>query len=43
MASHKAARRAVEAGYRDVSVMVDGLKGWKSAGNPVARLDAPAT
>jgi len=35
MASHKAARRAVETGYTDVSVMVDGLKGWKAAGNPV--------
>jgi len=35
MASHKAARRAVEAGYTDVSVMVEGLKGWKAAGNPV--------
>jgi rhodanese-related sulfurtransferase len=36
MASHKAARRAVEAGYTDVAVMVDGLKGWKAAGQPVA-------
>jgi len=37
MASHGAARRAVEAGYRDVSVMVDGLKGWRAAGQPVVK------
>jgi rhodanese-related sulfurtransferase len=35
MASHGAARRAVEAGYTNVSVMADGLKGWKAAGEPV--------
>ena len=40
MASHRAARRAVEAGYTDVSVMVDGLKGWKAAGNAVAQFQA---
>src|SRR5579871_5150975 len=28
-ASHEAARRALEAGYADVSVMVDGIYGWK--------------
>ncbi len=39
MASHGAARRAVEAGYTDVSVMVDWLKGWRAAGKPVARPD----
>ncbi len=38
MASHGAARRAVEAGYTDVSVMVDGLKGWRAAGQPVVKL-----
>jgi rhodanese-related sulfurtransferase len=38
MASHKAARRAVEAAYTDVAVMADGLKGWKAAGRPVATL-----
>src|SRR6266581_4205780 len=37
MASHGAARRAVEAGYTDVSVMVDGLKGWRAAGQPVVK------
>jgi rhodanese-related sulfurtransferase len=36
MASHAAARRAVEAGYRDVRVMADGIEGWKSAGKPTA-------
>jgi len=34
MASHGAARRAVAAGYLDVSVMVDGIKGWDEAGQP---------
>jgi len=34
MASHEAARRAVEAGYKDVSVMADGIEGWKNAGMP---------
>ena len=28
MASHEAARRAVDAGYTDVNVMADGLTGW---------------
>jgi rhodanese-related sulfurtransferase len=36
MASHEAARRAVKAGYRDVSVMADGIIGWRQAGKPVA-------
>jgi rhodanese-related sulfurtransferase len=36
MASHEAAGRAAEAGYTDVSVMVDGMKGWKEAGQPAA-------
>jgi rhodanese-related sulfurtransferase len=35
MASHQAAGRAAAAGYTDVSVMNDGIKGWKEAGNPV--------
>jgi len=29
------AGRAVEAGYTDVGVIVDGLKGWRAAGQPV--------
>jgi rhodanese-related sulfurtransferase len=32
MASHEAARRAVKAGYTDVSVMADGIQGWRDAG-----------
>jgi len=36
MASHEAARRAVKAGYTDVSVMVGGIMGWKDAGQPTA-------
>ena len=31
-ASHQAAQRALEAGYTDVSVLPDGIKGWKEAG-----------
>jgi rhodanese-related sulfurtransferase len=34
-ASHEAARRAIAAGYTDVSVMSDGIEGWKQAGKPV--------
>jgi rhodanese-related sulfurtransferase len=37
MASHEAARRAVDAGYSDVSVMSDGIMGWNQAGKPVAK------
>jgi rhodanese-related sulfurtransferase len=33
-ASDKAASRALAAGYTDVSVLRDGIKGWKSAGQP---------
>jgi rhodanese-related sulfurtransferase len=32
MASHEAARRAVNAGYKDINVMADGIMGWKAAG-----------
>jgi len=35
-ASDKAAKRAAEAGYADVSVMRPGIRGWKSAGQPTA-------
>lgn len=34
-ASHTAAKRAIEAGYSDVNVMVDGIYGWKSAGKAI--------
>jgi rhodanese-related sulfurtransferase len=36
MASHGAAARAIKAGYTDVSVMADGIMGWKDAGQPVS-------
>ena len=36
MASHSAAKKAVKAGYTDVSVMADGIFGWKEAGQPTA-------
>jgi rhodanese-related sulfurtransferase len=36
MASHKAADRAVDAGYTDVSVLQAGIMGWKNAGQPIA-------
>ncbi|MDO8433212.1 MAG: hypothetical protein Q7S58_12465 [Candidatus Binatus sp.] len=35
MASHEAARRATDAGYMNVSVMADGIFGWKNAGQPL--------
>ncbi len=35
-ASHMAAVRAVGAGWANVSVMPDGIKGWKDAGKPTA-------
>jgi len=34
-AAPKAAHRAVEAGYRDVRVLPEGIKGWVAAGLPV--------
>lgn len=37
MASHGAAARAAKAGYKDVSVMADGIMGWKDAGQPVEK------
>lgn len=37
MASHEAAGRAAQAGYTDVAVMVDGIKGWKESGQPTAQ------
>ncbi len=41
MASHEAARRAIGAGYTDVSVMGDGIMGWKKAGQPTASVTHP--
>jgi rhodanese-related sulfurtransferase len=38
MASHEAARRAVDSGYTNVSVMSDGIFGWKDAGKSVTYL-----
>ena len=35
-ASHKAAKKALMAGYTDVNVLPDGIKGWKDAGKPVS-------
>jgi rhodanese-related sulfurtransferase len=32
MASHEAARRAIDAGYKNVSVMGDGIVGWRIMG-----------
>ncbi len=37
MASHEAAKRATEAGYKNVSVLADGIQGWKSAGKPTEK------
>ena len=40
-ASHEAAKRAMAAGFTDVSVMVDGVFGWKKAGHPLKKILAP--
>ncbi len=40
MASHEAARRAVNAGYTNVAVMADGIKGWVAMSQPVDHVDA---
>jgi rhodanese-related sulfurtransferase len=37
-ASDKAAEKAVTAGYKDVSVLREGIKGWKSSGQPTDTL-----
>jgi len=37
MASHKAAERAVGAGYKDVAVMSDGIQGWVKQGHPASK------
>ncbi len=34
MASHKAAHRAIDAGYSDVNVLPAGIMGWKQSGQP---------
>jgi rhodanese-related sulfurtransferase len=35
-ASHMAAQKAIDAGYKNVSVMPEGLMGWKNAGQPTS-------
>lgn len=37
-ASHTAAERAIQSGYVDVSVLPDGLLGWKKAGQPTGKI-----
>ena len=39
MASHAAAKRAIKAGYPNVSVMADGIMGWRAAGMKVATVN----
>lgn len=39
-ASHLAAHRSLDAGYADVSVLVDGIYAWRDAGRPVRKLKA---
>lgn len=36
-ASHSAAERAVEAGYRDVAILPAGIAGWRAAGQQTDR------
>jgi rhodanese-related sulfurtransferase len=40
-ASDKAAARAQEAGYTNVSVLREGIKGWKAAGKPTVPATTP--
>lgn len=40
-ASHVAAERALKAGYTDVSIMEDGIQGWKKRGKPAAEGAGP--
>jgi rhodanese-related sulfurtransferase len=40
-ASHDAAKVAIKAHYKNVSVMADGIEGWKKAGKPIEK--APAS
>src|SRR5262249_4157837 len=37
MSSHGAAERALAAGYTDVNVMPEGIKGWVDAGRPTSK------
>ena len=37
MASHAAAERATQAGYKNVAVMAEGIQGWKKAGQATAK------
>ena len=36
-ASHTAAEHAIKAGFKDVAVLSDGIKGWKKNGQPVVK------
>jgi rhodanese-related sulfurtransferase len=42
MECHKAARRAVDLGYTDVSIMPQGIDGWVEAGKPVVKGTNPS-
>ena len=37
LASHEAARRALELGYTSVFIMPEGIEGWVKAGKPIER------
>jgi len=39
MASHGAAREAAKLGYKNASVMTEGISGWGKAGKPVEKGD----
>lgn len=41
-ASHDAANRAINAGYKNVGVMKDGIYGWQKAGKALAKIALPA-
>ena len=37
MASHAAAKRAIENGYTNVAILPEGIMGWEKAGKPIAK------
>jgi len=42
-ASHSAAERAIKFGFKNVSVMVDGVYGWRDAGKPLQKITKSGT
>lgn len=43
MECHRAARRAVDLGYRNVYIMPAGIDGWSKAGMPLVKGEKPGS